>query len=199
MRVLASDAFDRGNSSTSLGTADVGGVWAASIANSWGIQTNRAYCPLNSNGTIAVLTCTVPEIDTTIEVGVLGGFIGVLGRCIDGNNYYLAQVRGNGTVQLYKRVAGTFTQLGTDAVAALTSAGQVLGVRGRGSTISATVDGTPVMSVTDTAFSTSAFIGMYGAQAIDSEGNIKRFENFLATTPSANRIIRRPLNGLIAR
>lgn len=39
---VVSDSFDRGDSSTSLGSADVGGAWTA-FAGTWGISSNKAY------------------------------------------------------------------------------------------------------------------------------------------------------------
>jgi hypothetical protein len=39
---VVSDSFNRADSSTSLGTADVGGAWTA-FAGTWGIASNKAY------------------------------------------------------------------------------------------------------------------------------------------------------------
>jgi hypothetical protein len=51
---LGYDLFDRANTATSLGAANVGGTWIASNGT-WGINSNEAYCASDATGNIAVL------------------------------------------------------------------------------------------------------------------------------------------------
>ena len=58
--VLASDDFDRADSTTVLGAAQIGGTWA--VTGTWGILSNRARC--YKNDTIA-----------TLDVGISAGYV----------------------------------------------------------------------------------------------------------------------------
>jgi hypothetical protein len=123
------DSFDRANSAVSLGNADVGGAWAAQ-AGTWGVQTNRAYGATIANATHGMAVLTSPHlsdgfVEADITLSTVRAAAGLVFRNNDANNTLVMRLLRYGstdTIDLFKRVAGTFTQLGS-----VTGAGLVLG------------------------------------------------------------------------
>jgi len=88
--------------------------------------------------------------------------MGVMGRAdAAANTLYWARFSASaGGYQLFKTVAGTNTQLGTTQTATFTSGSHTVRLTMLGSTISMSVDGTTLVSVTDTAITAAGFAGV---------------------------------------
>jgi hypothetical protein len=144
------DSFNRANNGATLGTADTGQAWTNQVGV-LGVNSNTCYpATLSANEALATLDSTITDVKvklTPTTMSTAGRFASVVGRYADNNNYYLAQTDTSNS-QLYKRVAGTYTQLGSDAAAV--AAGTVLELRCVGSTISLWGNGVELVSVTDT-------------------------------------------------
>jgi len=154
---LAEDSFDRADSTTTLGTADSGQAWTADVGT-WGINGNKGYRVGTTDGAMA--TIDVGAADQTVSaVAVLvnGNYHGVVARMTDTNNFYLAQ-GNNARTQLYKRVAGTYTQLGSNGAAI--SNGDTLTLRVSGTSIKLIVGGVDRITATDSGLATGNRCGM---------------------------------------
>lgn len=86
---------------------------------------------------------------------------GLVIRLTDNNNYYVAVVRdasSTGTqnrAELYKKVSGSYTQLGSTAVIAFTrDTSHTLALSASGTAIAVKFDGSTIISATDSAHST---------------------------------------------
>ncbi len=154
------DSFNRANDGSSLGTADTGQAWTSRVGV-LGVNTNTCYpATLSANEALSTLDSTITDVKVKITpttLSTVGRFVGVVGRYADNNNYYLAQSDGS-VSQLFKRVAGTYTQLGTDAAAVTVST--VLELRCVGSTISLWGNGVSLISVTDTSLTAGTNCGI---------------------------------------
>lgn len=153
------DTFSRPNSSTGLGVASSGQTWTNG-AGITGVQSERAYAPsagdniglVNAGATDAVARVT---ISTTASGGA-----GAVVRATDASNFYLATQHVSTTIRLFKRVAGTYTQLGGD-FAHTSAAGDVISVSAVGTTISALLNGVAVITVTDSSLTSGTKAGTY--------------------------------------
>lgn len=169
---LVSDTFDRPDSTTSLGTADTGQVWAA-LDGTWGIETNRAYTPGGGLDRQAVVESGASDVTVEVTVPVVTTGAGVVGRSVDGSNYWLwTWEAGVPRMALYKRVGGGHTLVGSYSLAALPD-GSRLGLRMTGTTVVGLLDGMDVLTVTDSAHQTAT---RHGMRVYNSD--ITRLDNF---------------------
>jgi hypothetical protein len=83
---------------------------------------------------------------------------GIIGRYVDDNNYYLFRLITTGSAQLYKKSGGTFTLLQEVPLTVNTNTTYTLKLVMSGSTLTGYVNGTQLVSVTDSTF-TSGKIG----------------------------------------
>lgn len=172
---LVSDTFDRPNNATSLGTADTGQTWT-SLSGTWGIDTNRAY---TSGGTSSDRQVAVESgaSDVTVAVDVTAldnPGPGLLFRAVDTNNYwvFIAQT-AQGDWRLFKRVAGTYTMVGSLVEAPFAGRWEVVC---SGSTITCKVDGVTKITTTD---STHQFATLHGLRTFNVAGEpVDRWDNF---------------------
>lgn len=156
------DLFNRADSNTTLGSP-----WTVPTAGAtWGIASNAAYLPSGTSGAIAIQPGSV-DGEATITCKQCDAAVGVVMRCADDNNYYLAQMQfGTNNVQLYKRVAGSFTQLGATTSAGTVSETSLLKLKCIGSAIQVYLDGNLVTAfgtagtVTDGSLTSATGIGI---------------------------------------
>lgn len=98
--------------------------------------------------------------------------------------YYARHLEGTSAWQLYKAVAGVFTQLGGNAVATLAAGVDYLfELRMVGSTISLHLEGSdsPLISVTDTSITAAGKAGMrFNASAAPADSTGQHLDNFSA-------------------
>jgi lysophospholipase L1-like esterase len=134
------------------------------------LQTGRLASVLTNSGTqVAVhrATAAASSADHYVEavVDFLSAIAGQgtgIGARMDPTteNYYWARYNATaGGWQLYKTVSGTTTQLGTTFTDAFASGSRTARLTVSGSTISLSVDGTVVVTVTDAAIPTGSYVG----------------------------------------
>lgn len=162
------DNFTRADQS-GLGTASGGGTWTqvngGTTLNIVSNQcknvsggTNRATYRLDSD-----LASADHEVFTTMVSGVAQN--GVLARFLSTSNsdatetYYLAHA--NPAFQLFKRVAGTFTQLGANGTNVVN--GDIIKLRCSGTTITTYINGTNIHTQTDSSISGNLRCGIYSS------------------------------------
>lgn len=113
-----------------------------------------------------------------------GGYSGPIARKIASSTltYYLCAVQatGNDTIELYKRVTGTYTSLGTFGVN--TVAGDVLKVLCRGSTIQCYRNNVQIISVTDTSITGNLQAGIVAQLTTASYDDFLGSDEFAAAT-----------------
>jgi len=105
---IVSDAFNRADSTTTMGNADTGQTWVPN-SGTWGITSNQADHIVNTsqNTTIVdsgVSDCTVQVTFPSLQDG------GICVRSTDDNNNFITS--GTADHTLYRRQAGSFTSLG---------------------------------------------------------------------------------------
>jgi chitodextrinase len=170
--LTVSDSFNRVDSSTSLGVSDTGQTWTA-LTGTWGISSNQAYLAAGTGG-IAVIDSG--KSDATIQVKnavITATNMRFVFRLTDSNNYYIVQTDTGNVYKLYKNVAGTFTSLGTST--GITPAnGDVLKVVTNGSSITVYVNGSQIITATDTFNQTATKHGI----AHNALNPISRWDDF---------------------
>jgi hypothetical protein len=105
---LFTDPFTRADSATTLGSP-----WTAN-QGTWGISSNQAYPVSGNDGDTATVDVSATDVTVGLTVATQPASkgTGVVARFVDVNNYYLLTCDSSaGNVGLYKKVAGTFTQL----------------------------------------------------------------------------------------
>jgi hypothetical protein len=173
-----SDTFNRGDSSTSMGTpSDGGSAWAANNGT-WGIDTNRGYTSTSTDHAAATLESSVADVDVEVTIATVSAGIGmgVIGRFADTSNYLHFQYEPTGTkFSLWKVVANTHTQLGSDVVQTL-NANDVMRLSMSGSSINCYVNDVLKISQTESAGSSNT---KHGLRTYQSNGT--RFDDFSIT------------------
>ena len=166
--MMAGDAAPTGNTddfstdtlSSYTMTMD-GGSPSAAIAGGVLTITSPAGCQasLTRNGTSIQNGYVEADIDTAQDSGLLLRFQ-------DQNNFYLLAVSDDSgsnpttNLNLYRRVSGTFTSLGTYNAGFTRGIQRTIKLYASGSTIKASFDGVDVISVTDSAIASAGKIGM---------------------------------------
>jgi hypothetical protein len=164
-----SDDFNRANST------DLGAGWVE-VSGDWSIVSNQ-LSPGSAGGTIILRAAgAMDSSDHSAQVTIAATAAVSQGVWCRGNsnitNGYL--FRNNGSSwDLFSVVGGSFTVIGTYAVAAV--AGDVAKVQAVGSTIKAFVNGVERISVTDTGVTTGTSVGIRGEST-----NALRYDNFSA-------------------
>lgn len=170
------DSFTRADSAVSLGTSDTGHAWTAHVGT-WGVSSNKAYCP-TASGVAQNLATVQTNISTaTVQAIVSGtwatGQPWLLFRYTDTSNYMLISAQTANTVEIFKNVAGAFTQIGTGAYT--WGASQLVSVAYAGTSISVSVDGVVKATANDAANQSATRAGIGGSVSLD---NTARFDNF---------------------
>jgi len=139
----------------------------ASVSVRWFVDTSNGGTMLQQYSNESVLTRNgVSFADGHVSmVTSQASDSGLALRLLDKNNYYLAVIKdgshtpGN-VVIVYKRVGGTFTQLGSSAINFPINTVHSLAFSANGSSLVASFDGTPVVTVTDTSIAGAGKCGM---------------------------------------
>ena len=98
--VLASDDFDRADSTTVLGAAQIGGTW--DVTGTWGIQSSQARSYANGHATLDIGR----SADFHARVTIAGQNWPALNfRYVDANNRYFVEYEG-GRLGLYRYIGG---------------------------------------------------------------------------------------------
>ncbi len=81
------DAFNRADSTTTLGTSDSGHAWTTLLTGAWGIATNRGYKSSSGYG-IAYVDPGFANGELIVTMPVVTGEFWIVFRLSDGNNYW---------------------------------------------------------------------------------------------------------------
>jgi len=158
---LFSDNFNRADSDAP------GGNWVELGLADYDILTNRIRSVADAGESNCLNTSSLGTANYECEarhVFASVGEPGLLGRASDASNFYLFQKSDTALVfKLWKKVAGTYTELGSYSENILDV---VLKLSMNGSTIKAFVGGTERISVTDTSLTAEGDFGMYSYNAV---------------------------------
>lgn len=155
----------------------------------WDIVSNQARPPNNFGGdNVAVHTASLSSDDHTASVDSISGETGTVGtivRYTDISNHYIGVFRSFGTDwELFKKVGGTFTQLGVDLSSAAAPDSSI-GVDIDGSTLELFRDGVSQGTRTDATFTGQLITGIRQG----SGGSLWVVDNFIATDGVTTRRI----------
>lgn len=179
-----SDNFDRANS-TSLGTpSDGGSAWAGS-SSTYGTTSNQAYLSGSAGWNTAVWLEASSATGHAQITYISGTSVnsGILARIVDAQNFILGQFTGTAFF-IFKRVAGTFTQIGPSFSGTLT-ANDVIRITASGNSLSLQVNGITRISGTDAAHNTATKWGF-----VENNGNSIRYEDFSFTDAGGSPFVR---------
>lgn len=185
MATFVSDTFTDANGTTlQLHTGETGATWTKLAGSDSVIQSNRLDPPAAESVYSASGTPAGVEYDVTADLVTLNpvgtGDSAVLGRLVDNSNYYLAQhSSAGGAWRIFKKVTGSFTQLGTFSQSLSASTTYALKLEIRDATKKLYVDGVERVSTTDNALTAAGVAGIRCAatnyhldnfQAVDAGG-----------------------------
>jgi hypothetical protein len=178
MAIVASDTFNRADSSTSLGNSDGPGSLAWSALNlTWGISSNQAYCvPATDDGVAAINPASgddmLAQVDFTAGVGA--EYPAVVVRLSDVNNFYMVHLDvSNSQLRLYKRQSGSYTFL---AQAGSFSIPITVGLKVVGSNLTVYANAVSVITQTDSSLATGTSGGL--RQGYAGSSHTMRWDNF---------------------
>ncbi len=171
--VYLQDDFNRADSITSLGAADVGGAWTAANGT-WGIESNQGRLITAGGGNgIAQLDASHADATAQVTLNVIGNLTGLLFRYTDTSNYWWLLEFGS-AYYLQKVVGGSTTNLISGAGTAAN--GDVIKVILSGNSIKCYNNG--VQLGTDQSDSFNASATKFG---MVSNLDTPRFDTFLVT------------------
>jgi hypothetical protein len=162
--VNITDAFNRADNASSLGTTDTGQTWSAA-AGTWGIASNKARCFTAGNQSFAVVESGASDCTIAVTVsGTLNAGGGITFRHQDVNNTWFVDSDSGGP-GLWKVISGSYTQVVANLGGTSLVAGDVLSVVLSGSSVIVKRNGTTLYSGTQTQLQTATKHGLrdYGA------------------------------------
>ena len=190
------DAFATDTSASYTQYADTAGTWA--ISGGELVATNGAHALFIRNGT----SYTDVVIEADINHAHNGGLVL---RFIDNNNYYLATLcddsGGSPTqnLQLFKRVAGTFTQIGSNInLAWVRGTSKKVRFQISGTALSISIDGTLALSGTDSAIAGPGGVGMRNSDTGQSKYQAFRWDIQGAPATRLNGTVRAEIESVRA-
>lgn len=151
------DTFTRADSTTTLGTTDTGQAWTAHTGT-WGIVSNQGYLVTQSGDSVATVNSTKSDIDMTCTIKHVTE-TSLVFRAIDNNNYLLVLVN-NSNIELWRRVAGAYTQIATTATAHISGGVYVVRIVASGTSITVYEDGVSKIATTSSQFQTETRVGL---------------------------------------
>lgn len=153
------DTFDRANGT--IGTpSDGGSAWVDLGTQVWRVYSNTAGESTAGGTAGAYLEASDANAEVQATITTVGGSPGLSARVADASNMLLVNIP-SGAWRLYKRVAGTFTQLGSTSITTTATNDVVfLGVTS-GSAITVKQNGTSKITATDSAGSSNTKHGFY--------------------------------------
>lgn len=172
-RPIVFDAFNRANSTSTLGKADTGQSWSA-ITGTWGISSNQAYNPTGDTGAFAVVESGVANGIVRATITARRTTSGIYFRVVDSDNWLRMVCHSSTAMDFDKCVAGTVTEVAQVTLLTLKD-GDVYGVRLNGTQVILELNGSRIGSpqtVTDHATATKHGIGM------ETASTTSRWDNF---------------------
>jgi hypothetical protein len=172
------DSFNRADSSTTLGNTDTGQPWTYP-AGTWGITSSSvAYTQvLGAQESVAIINANKQDMRAQFVISAFANSagLGAIARFSDINNYYLVDTSGSSLI-LYKKVAGTFTQLASGGT---TVPGDTIGINVQGTTIQALKNGVVILTATDSSVPPGTYVGMRNGESGAGPGTA-RYDSFVA-------------------
>lgn len=159
-----SDSFDRADSASGIGAAEIGGTWTQ-WAGTWGIVGNRAEPTSATAVQYSAAVLNLGQKDGYAEATLASRGIGLIARGADNSNYYVADLGFDGIVRIFRRVGGTFTTLYTGPGPIGAVAGDRFGLAVEGSHLTAYLNGYAVGAATDATLTTGNFFGVWNGGA----------------------------------
>lgn len=153
------DTFDRADGT--IGTpSDGGSAWVDLGTQVWRIYSNTAGESTSGATAGAYLEASDANVEVQATITTVGGSAGLSARIADNNNMLLVNIP-SGAWRLYKKVAGSFTQLGSTATVTTSTNDVVfLGVTSANA-ITVKQNGTSRITATDSAGSSNTKHGFY--------------------------------------
>ena len=186
MATVFSDSFDR--SDRNLNGDNGWTVENGSFAIASNVVTTTSLAGLCYNS--AAISSADYKVSVTAKCGSeASGGIDVIGRRTATNNFYLAQISMNDTLQLYKQVSGSWTQLGSNvAFTAAANTYYKLTLSMEGTAIKLYVDDAEKISQTDSAISATGYGGLRTGSAESYTFNDFLIEDFGGGEPPATAV-----------
>jgi hypothetical protein len=177
VQTLRSDNFNRADTTSAIGTpSDAGSAWVQQ-SGTWGISSNQAYESASTVQASCVLEANAANVSVQATIATLSAAVGIVARAADDNNYLVATIVPTQAI-LYKRVAGSFIQLGATFVGAFSNGDVIKLVVDSGNNITVYQNGVSIITATDSAGSTNTKHGLRANADLTS-----RFDNFSITSP----------------
>jgi hypothetical protein len=162
---VVSDTFTRANSTTP-GSTETGQPWTVH-SGAFAIDANRLTCTATGRMTVDSGTANATaSIQFNVGADGTGRDGALIFRYVDANNYFYAYWYRSSTgsgIELYRRSAGTDTNIGGYYSSVGASTWHTIAVDYQGSAIAVSLDGTARISVTDTAHQSGTRIGVDGS------------------------------------
>lgn len=176
------DNFNRTDSTTSINSPSDGGANYAPTSGTWGIASNTGYCVSSTAQAACPLETSVASGAAQVTLATMGSDCGLIGRLADDNNYILMAIAPT-TVKLFKRVSGSFTQIGTNASLGIGSGAVAKLEITAADVITAYIGGVNVKSGTDSAGAANT---KWGLRA--NSDTSTRFDTFSFTGTAARPV-----------
>lgn len=173
---LRSDNFNRADTPNGIGTPSDGGAGWSVTNGTWGISSNQGYESGSGAEAGCVLEASASNVAVQVTFAVISSDAGMLARFADTSNYLLAAVRPT-NIQLYKVVAGSFTQLGSTYSATISNGDIVKLTCDAGSNLVVYHNGVSRITATDNAGSTNTKHGIR-----TNNDTTTRFDDFSIAT-----------------
>lgn len=169
-----SDNFNRADTTTAIGTPSDGGSAWVQLSGSWGISTNRGYNSTGGSHQSCVLEASSSVVTVEVTFETIATETALILRAVDDSNYVVA-IADTVSYNLYKRVAGGFTLIGSNATTFASGDVFKISVDSANQYI-ASKNGTPFSTLSDAVHATAT---QHGLRV--SGGTTARFENFSIT------------------
>lgn len=170
-QITVTDSFDRADSATSLGNADTGQTWVA-YGGTVGISSGKAYA-VTAGTVVAAIPCAFADGKVTITVSTAGTDPSLTVRVTDQNNLIFLDKAFN----LYRRIAGSSTLIGSFGGSAMASGDQVE-LSMAGNTYTCKVNGAVRGGTLTDSSSSFVTVQSHGWRAAASTNT--RYEDFIA-------------------
>lgn len=155
-----SDTFNRANNASVLGTpSDSGAAWEV-LFGAFGILDNKAYQP-STLSSVAVRQFTSANVEISVQLYGPGENVGIIGRAADFNNF-IVLVFTPSILSIYKKVAGSFTLLGTSITLSVASGAKITLRMTADNRLEGLLEGVSVVSASDAAGSGNTKHGLAG-------------------------------------
>ncbi len=143
--------------------------------------SNQRLISWNLATALSVAYYVQADVSLGSSTGITTLESGVVGRLTDGNNFYMARLfnsSGTITVELWKRVSGTYTMLGTFSPGAVSSGTMKLQMTDAAKTLF--WNGTQVISSSDNALAGPGMAGIWEGMNVTSSSVNVSCDNFTA-------------------